>query len=665
MTPSEALRAAADQFRAGRPAAAAALCQAVLRAVPDQPEALHLLGVAAAALGRLAAAERALSLAVAVRPDWAEAWGNLALLMRRGGRHAEAARLQDRAVRLAPGSAEARLNRGTTRLLLGEPARAEADFREAARLAPADPRPYHGLGVALRQQGRLAASLGAQRRALLLRPDHADAQRELGHAKRQAGDLPGAQEAYRRAARLAPRSGEAAGDLLAVSLALCDWRRYDVQVRCLKDCIDGDGGVVPPLLPLAVDTTAAQQDRAARRFYATLAGPAADPAPPLPARPAAPGGRLHVGYLSADFHDHATAHLTAELFELHDRSRFLVSAFSYGPDDGSAMRARLVRAFDRFHDIAGAGTGAVAALMAAEGVDILVDLKGWTRGARPDLLVRRLAPVQAAWLGYPGPSGCPHMDYLIGDGVVTPPSHQPHYRERLVLLPDAYQPNDRRRPAGDAVPDRAACGLPPAGFVFCCFNAAFKITPALFDAWMRLLARVPGSVLWLLAPHPEAAAALRREAAARGVDDGRLVFAPRLPLAGHLARYRLADLCLDTSPYTGHTTTSDALWMGAPVVTLLGETFASRVAASLLIAAGLPETVARSLPEYEETALALAREPDTLAAFRRRLEAARARSPLWDTPRFARHLEQAYRTMWDRHAAGLPPEPFAVPPLPP
>ncbi|AWJ86737.1 hypothetical protein TSH58p_25095 (plasmid) [Azospirillum sp. TSH58] len=632
-SPAEALGYALTLYQNGRHAECGAVCRAILAVRPDHHDASFLLGVAAFALGRAEESQRRFAVTIALKPDLADACLNLALLLRRRSRPAEAAALQARALRLAPGQTDAG--------------------------------PVVALGAMLRESGRPAAARAVLRRAVALAPDDAEAWRESGHALRDAGEA-GSAGAYGRAYRLDPGRTESLGDRLFAAVSQCDWDGYDDLCRETLAVIDSGRGIALPLLTLMIDTGPAQQDRAARHFHRAVVQPLALPQAAVPtAPPLGPGGRLTVAYLSADFHEHATAYLAAELFELHDRDRVRVVAGSYGPDDGSPMRRRLEAAFDAFHDIRGCDAEAVRALLAAEGVHILVDLKGYTRHVRFDLLARRLAPVQVAYLGYPGTLGGDSMDYVIGDRFVTPPEHQPHYRERLVILPDSYQVNDRRRPLDAPVPDRAACGLPPDGFVFCAFNAPFKITPSLFGLWMRVLARVPGSVLWLQHPGLDGADNLRREAARRGVDPDRLVFAPHRPQAGHLARYRLADLFLDSFPYTGHTTVSDALWMGLPVVTRMGDTFASRVAAGLLNAVGLPETVTASFDAYEALAVRLAGDPATLAAYRRRLAAGRATAPLFDSPRFTRHLESAYRTMWDRHAAGLPPESFTVPPLSP
>ncbi len=364
--------------------------------------------------------------------------------------------------------------------------------------------------------------------------------------------------------------------------------------------------------------------------------------------------------MSGDLHAHATAFLTAELFERHDRARFDVHAYSFGPDDGSPMRQRLIAGFDTFVDVRGLSDRQAAELIREDELDILVDLKGYTEGARPRILAYRPAPIQVNWLGFPGSMGTGNIDYVVADRTVAPPSLQAHCVERIVWLPDCFQPNDTRRERPDTAPSRAQCGLPETGFVFCCFNNSYKITPSIFAIWARLLEQLPGSVLWLLDTNPLVRANLRRAAARRGIAPARLVFAPKLPLADHLARLAAADLVLDTVPVNALTTASDALWVGVPIVTLMGDTVAGRGCASLLQAIGLPDLVTETPAAYEALALRLATEPAALRALRDRLRRNRGTMPLFDTPRFARGLEAAYRRMVELWLAGDPPQPFAV-----
>jgi predicted O-linked N-acetylglucosamine transferase (SPINDLY family) len=368
--------------------------------------------------------------------------------------------------------------------------------------------------------------------------------------------------------------------------------------------------------------------------------------------------RLRIAYLSADFHEHATSYLMAGLFEHHDRSSFETIGVSFGPPDASAMRTRLTQALERFIDVSESDDETVAKLLCDLEVDIAVDLKGFTTGARPGILAFRPAPLQVNYLGYPGTMAADYIDYILADRTVISEHHRRCYWERVAYLPDSYQANDNRRHIDPTTPARHEVGLPEHGFVFCSFNSGYKITPVMFDVWMRLLRAVEGSVLWLIEGDPAAARNLREEARRRGISPDRLVFAPVVPLSAHLARHRLADLFLDTLPCNAHTTASDALWAGLPIVTCMGETFAGRVCASLLRAVGMPELIAESLPHYEQLAVNLALEPDRLLSVRRRLQESLTTTPLFDTARITRHIERAYRAMWERHQRGEPPADF-------
>ncbi len=350
----------------------------------------------------------------------------------------------------------------------------------------------------------------------------------------------------------------------------------------------------------------------------------------------------------------------AGLWELHDRHRFEITAISLGPDDKSAMRRRVVAAFDRFVEAGGRSDREIAGLLRNHEVDIAIDLGGITTNCRPGILAHRPAPVQVSYLGYPGTTAAAHLDYVIADRTVLPPEDHAFFTEKVAYLPETYQANDAKRPIAPRVPSRRDLGLPETGLVFCCFNVSYKIAPAVFEVWMRILRKAAGSVLWLFGDNAAAVRNLRREAAARDIAPERLVFAPRVGAAEHLARHARADLFLDTLPYNGHTTASDALWAGVPVITCLGTAFPGRVAASLLRALGLPELITVSLAEYEELVLRLAADPDLLAGVTAKLARHRVTAPLFDTERFCRHIEDAYIRMWQRSRQGLPPESFAV-----
>jgi protein O-GlcNAc transferase len=371
-------------------------------------------------------------------------------------------------------------------------------------------------------------------------------------------------------------------------------------------------------------------------------------------------GKMRIAYISADLRDHAVALLSAELFELHDRERFEVIGVSFGRDDHSELRARLVKAFDRFYDVRRKSDEEVAKLLHDLRVDIAVDMTGHTRDGRTGIFAYRPAPIQVSYLGFLATSGADFIDYIIADAFVLPFDQQPYYTEHIVHLPDCFQVNDSKRQVASRMPTRQELGLPNDGFVFCCFNNSWKIAPPMFDIWMRVLKATDRSVLWLLSAHAAVDANLRREAQERGVDPGRLKFARTVGYADYLARCRLADLFLDTLPYNAGATASDALWSGLPIITCPGQAFTARMAGSLLHAMGLPELVTRSLADYEALALRLAKDHSHLEGYRNRLAKNRLTHPLFDSDRFRRHIEAAYLQMWEIWQRNEQPRSFAI-----
>jgi protein O-GlcNAc transferase len=467
----------------------------------------------------------------------------------------------------------------------------------------------------------------------------------------------------RQATAIDPDAKLALGHLVNARMRLCDWKGLDADLDRLLTAVRAGKWVCEPFSLLATPANAADQLRCAKTHVANQEAPILVDSGGQ-TRPTSDHERLRVAYVSADFREHPVAFLMAGLFESHDRARFETFAISLRRDDSSEMQKRLKGAFDRFLDVSEMADDEVAALLRANEIDLAVDLMGYTQRARPGVFARRAVPVQVGYLGYQGTTGAEYMDYVIADPVVLPLDQQACYTEKIVHLPDCYMVNDASRPILSQACDRQQEGLPGKGFVFCCFNQSYKLSPAVFDVWMRLLARVEASVLWLSAHDAVAAGNLRSEAKARGIDPARIIFARRLASpAEHLARQRLADLFLDTLPYNAHSTASDALWAGLPVLTCLGETFAGRAAASLLHAVGLPELVCSNLQEYESLALKLALAPAQLAALHRKLEANRLTCPLFDTDRFRRHIEAAYRTMWEILQRDEPPHHFSVAPL--
>ena len=625
-------------------------CFARLRALdPGDRDSLFRLGLVLAELARYPEAAQAFSDALALDPENPLLWLRLAQAQRASGDAARAKRSASRALEIEPKLAEAHNLLGMLLQDEGSLAAAIGHYREALALVPDNPAYCNNLGCALNLGGAAEESVRHLQRAVELQPQYFDAHVNLGNVYSVLGRRELAARSFKAAHALSPQDASLTADLLFELQQLCEWPQLGVLSEARRRNVAAHPDKrIDPFGLFAIASTRQEQLQAARSFARHHARAAAAAGQGFSfARQAK--RRLKVGYLSADFHEHATAYLAAGLFELHDRERFEVYAYSYGPDDASPMRARLRRGFDRFLDIAAVPPAEAARAIHQDGIDILVDLKGYTTHARPGIVALRPAPIQVNYLGYPGTMGADFIDYLVADAFVVPPEHEPDYSEKLVLMPGSYQVNDRQRPL-PPTPGRGALGLAPDAFVFCCFNQAYKIMPGVFDAWMRMLAAVPGSVLWLL--DSAALANLRREAAARGVDPARLVAAPPLPLAQHLARIGAADLFLDTLPYNAHTSASDALWMGLPVLTCPGDTFASRVAGSLLAAVGMPELIAGSLEQYEATALRLGSNPAELAGLRGKLRAARNSAPLFDTPGFARAIEAAYVQMWQHLLAG-------------
>lgn len=641
--------AGALQLQLGKPVLAAKLLRRALAEGPAQAEVQHNLGAALLRLERPDEAAEAFAAATRLDPGLVGGWFGEGQAHRALGQPERAMACFRRVLALAPDHAAALAVLGTLLDEAGAAAEAEPLLRCAVQLQPQNSAWLNSLGLVLHHRDCLEEAEACFRRALALEPELEAALGNLGELLLQqrrgaeAAALLGAGLAARDAARR-PATPALLDALFGARLMLCDWRDHAALSRRLS----ATQQATPHLLY--------QEDSPARLRQLAERMAAGQCRPPL-GEPLAPPRRtshIRVGYLSHDLHTHATAHLIAEVLERHDRSRFHITAYSTGPEETGAMRARLRAAVEDFQDVAALSDRALVERIAGDGVELLVDLKGWTEHSRLPALAWRPAPVQATWLGYPGTLGADWVDYAIVDPVVAPPGAEAHFTEHLVRLPECYQPNDRRRRIA-APPDRAAAGLPPEGLVLACFCQTLKLTPEVFGLWMRVLSATPGAVLWLLEAAPAAMDNLRREAVARGVAPGRLVFAPRLPLDQHLARYALVDLALDTFPYGSHTTASDALWAGCPQLAITGESFAARVSTSLVTALGVPELAARGLAAHEAMLLRLCADPAARAALRGRIAAARETAPLFDTPRFAAHLEAAYLAMVERHRAGLPP----------
>ncbi|EGD60028.1 TPR repeat-containing protein [Novosphingobium nitrogenifigens DSM 19370] len=671
----------------------------LLRMVPRDPQALmqHALVLVEAgrgdeALAHLDAMLAQLPQGAAGAPLRAAILGHRAIALMALGRPEQALDVYDEALRAAPADADIHANRALALLALRRPYDALVSAQMAARHNSAAPQAHNVLGLAHLRLGEYGAAATAFGQGLALRPDDPDMLSHLATALAELERHDEADRLWARALTLAPnhdgalfvqgaslgsrdRHAEAAR-LFERALALrpertavrvewihalshlCDWRAGEEFARLTTEEAEAAGEPVPFHALITLEDDPARLRRRAERYAQTHYGHIVPVA--FPPASAIPEGRLKIGYFSADFHDHATMFLMSGLFREHDREQFEIHCYSFGTVREGALREALIGQVDRFHEVGNRTESEIAALAREHGIAVAVDLKGLTGFARFGLFAHRAAPVQIGYLGFPATTGASFIDYILADPVIIPEEERAHYTEQVIRLPHSYQANDNRRPIATDAGSRADWGLPEGAFVFCCFNKGYKIARDDFAGWMRILAAVENSVLWLISLSPETEQALRKAAADAGVDPARLIFAPRAPHDVHLARHAHADLGLDTLRYNAHTTASDALWAGLPVVTRAGRCFAARVGASLNHAVGLSDLVTHDAAGFESLAIALARDPERLAAVRARL-ADRDKTPLFDTAGFTRAIEAAYRAAWQRHADGLPPADIAIP----
>lgn len=625
---------------------------------PNLVDAHMNLGNVLREQGDLAGSVQRLEQALALNPNEANVYYNLGLTLQKAGFHDEAGLAYEKAISINPALAQAYTNIGTLYKDQGRFEDALTALTKSLEINPLLPETYNNLGIVLNEMQHHEAAIEQFKKSLALRPDNDETLYNLGFAYRGQKNIALAIETYTQALHLNPENVNAACELLHQRQHACLWgEETEALARKIMRFVRQGREGVSPFIFLNLPATAADQLQCARTFGKKFTLPAEKHFPHDPARK---HDKIRIGYLSADYHQHATAYLMAEMFERHNRDLFDIYAYSYGPDDDSFMRQRLVKTFDHFVEMRHMTHQQAAQRIYDDQIDILIDLKGYTGEGRLQIAAQRPAPVQVSYLGYPGTLGVDFMDYIIADPFITPMDQQPFYSEKIVQLPDTYQPNDTHREIHPDTPTRAACGLPDSGFVFCSFNNAYKITPAVFDIWMRLLKQVPESVLWLFEPNALVKNNLRREAQERGIDPDRLIFAPGLLLDKHLARHVHADLFLDALPINAHTTASDALWAGLPVLTCAGNTFAGRVAGSLLRAAGMEEMITSSWAEYEAKALQLAQNPAHLKTLRDKLQNEKMKTPLFDIERFTKNIESAYLQMWRRYQQGEKPSGFSV-----
>ena len=659
MASNDLFSVALGAHRAGQLDRAEQLYRQLLANQPQHADAWHLLGALYLQRGQYQLATRLIDKSLGIVPDNPDALSNLAVALQADGRLDAALLAADRALSYRPKSPDALNNRGSILKEMRRLPEALACFDQVLAINSSIAAAHFNRASVLLQARQTDAARSAYQQALRLSPTSHGAWHDLGVLEGRSGNFEQAERCYRQALQLQPDRPRTAGHLLYLLAVQNRWQQIDALQAAIAESIERGQPASESFPLLALPSGAERLLRAARLQVALECRNASSTMPPPRSKPK--GEKLRVGYFSGDFHNHPVAHLLTQTIELHDRDLFEVVAISFGPNTDDEWQLRLTKAFDRFIDVRNLSDSAIATLARELQLDIAVDLKGHTEDARIGIFAHRPAPIQVNYLGYPGTLGADFIDYIIADPVVIPKEHFNYYAEKVVWLPDSFLPNDTTKELAP-LPSRTEVGLPEGGFVFCCFNTNYKISRDVFDIWMRILRQVEGSVLWFRFGTDVAMNNLRAEAELRNIAADRLIFAQHVPLAEHLARYGAADLFLDTFHYNAHTTASDALWAGLPVLTKIGDSFASRVAASLLSAAGLHELIVDSAAAYESLAVELARSPARLAELRSRLGRHQTALPLFDCPRYARNLERAYLEMWQRHEAKLPPDHITIEP---
>lgn len=627
----------------------------LLRQYPDTAFLHGLMGNANAAMGKGNEAIACYGKSLQLRPDIAETHVNLGKTLGQLQRGEEAVTCFRNALRLRPRYADAYYSLGVVLQALNRNEEAVAGYQATIELRPDFAEAHENMGIVLRKLGDNESALASFRRALALRPGnaatHVQAAITLGKLKR----YPESNAAFATALKLDPTLADAHGQKLFQAAVMCDWGALAAERDAIAT-LGTKGQAVRPFVMLPLEDRPDRHRIRAERFAAGFEASGTVIAPPL-RQP----GRIRIGYFSAVFHNHPVMHLLGKLLEAHDRSRFELHAYSYGAPANDAERKRAQAAMEIFHDVHGLEGTEIAERARKDGIDIAIDLMGYTENALTEIFANRAAPIQINYLGYPGTMGGPFMDYLIADRVLVPEGHEGFYSEKIIHLPASFMPSDDGREISDRAIARTEMGLPEQGLVFCCFNNSYKIGPEEFAIWMRLMRQVEGSVLWLSGTNSFAMGNLRNAAKAAGIDPARVIFSERLPMGEHLARHRLADLFLDTFHYNAHSTASDALWTGLPVITKAGRGFPARVGASLLHAAGLSELVTDSTEAYEKLALDLAIDSARLRSLKTKLAGLRSTAPLFDTKRYARHLEDGFAQAYRRYFDGEAPAHIRVP----
>ena len=657
---------------------------------PDYAEPYKIIGVILREQGKLEEAVEAYRKAIDIKPDYVEVFFNMGNALREQGKLDEAIEACNKALAIRPDYAEAYCNIGNTLRVQGKLDEAIKAYIQSVSIKPDCVEAYHNMGVVLKDQGKLDEAIKACKKALLLKPDYAEAYSNLGIALADQGKLEEATKAYKKSLAIKPDYAEAYNNM---AIALKDQGKLEEAIEaydkaleiepnyetartaklhqkahiCDWDGIAGDSAFIPKLgtsekcvspfdLLSLEDSPKRHQTRS--EIYAKAKYPK-NPLPPA-VKPSKRPKRIRIGYFSTDFKEHPVAYLIAKVLEKHNRDQFDVFGYSLHGDKQSKMRKRLIESFDCFINVQDMCDRDVALQARKDGIDIAIDLNGYTQNNRAGIFAYRAAPIQINYLGYPGTLGADYMDYIVTDKCLVPSEKQKYFNEREIYLPHTYMPTDDSREFSTRILTRTDMGLPENAFVFCCFNNNYKITESEFSIWMRLLNKVDNSVLWLRQSNQLSNLNLKNEAQKQNVEPSRIIFADRVPMDEHLTRHRLADLFVDTFNFNAHTTATEALWAGLPVVTKMGQGFAARVAGSLLNAVGLPELITQTEQDYEALILTLATNPGMLAKIKQKLEANHLTHPLFDTDLYTKHLEDAYQQAYQNYFHDNPPQSITV-----
>ena len=614
---------------------------------PNYTDAYNNRGNALLKLGKTGLSLKDFKMAIKINPNYAEAYNNLGNVLKEIKKLNHSLNSYNEAIKINPNYAEAYSNRSIVLKDLNRLDSALESSNKAIEINPRYLEAYNSKGIILRKLNQFEEALKNYGKAIELNPNFANAYINRGNILfNETKQIDLALESYTKALKINPKLDFLFGTYIHNKFWLSDWNFIDEEINSLKNrIINGERTATPFSVIFLLDLPDLQKKNA-KKFVEKEFSLTNNLGPILKK---VPNKKIRIGYYSVDFYNHATSFLIAHLFEVHDRSKFEIFGFSLERKTNDEMRKRVSKAFDKFIDVSLKSDLEIAKISRDLRVDIAIDLMGFTQGNKFQIFAEKCAPIQASYLGYPGTTGSNFIDYIIADKTLIPNESQKHYSEKIIYLPNTYQVNDSTRKISDKIFTREELGLPKDGFVFCCFNKNYKILPNVFDIWMRLLKKVKGSVLWLLVEDSIAEENLKKEAIKRNVDANRIIFAKRMSLSEHLARQRIADLFIDTFPCTAHTTCSDSLWAGLPVLTRIGESFASRVSASLLNAIDLPELITHSEKEYEDLAIELANNINKLEEIKSKLERNKLTKSLFNTKLFAKHIESAYRTMYERH----------------